>query len=433
MGFDARAAKGLAAGEHIIVDDAPGLRLVATATRKTWTYRYKSPVDARMKQVAIGQWPAVSYAAALGLWDVLRQRRNAGEDVAQEKKRAIAVTRAAAAQKKGGGAYTVRRLISDYLDGPIKRRKLNGQKEARRLMLEGGYTDSLLSMLPQAVKRADAFTVLETLGARAPVLAGTLRTELGAAWDYALDAGRIPEETPNWWRQIMRGKLKSRGKIVHGVHEGKRKYRVLHDDEVKVLLAWLPNFPRLQRDLIEHYLWSGCRGAEIVAMRGDEVTIEPDGWWWTIPREKLKMERLETAHDLRVPLIGRLLSIVKRRMELYGNGFLYQPIRPNAINPHVEQKVLGVALWIVRPTTVTKDLPKDRVKVLHIKSFAPHDLRRTVRTKLSALGCESKVAEAVLGHFGTGEEGVYDRHNYDAERRHWLTQIDAHWEKLARS
>ena len=52
MRFDARRAKLLAPGEAIIVDDAPGLRLVATATRKTWTYRYKSPVDGRMRQVA---------------------------------------------------------------------------------------------------------------------------------------------------------------------------------------------------------------------------------------------------------------------------------------------------------------------------------------------------------------------------------------------
>lgn len=85
MGFDAKKAKALAAGEHIIVDDAPGLRLVATATRKTWTYRYKSPIDGRMRQVAMGQWPAVSYAAALGVWDELRTRRDAGEDLSKEK------------------------------------------------------------------------------------------------------------------------------------------------------------------------------------------------------------------------------------------------------------------------------------------------------------------------------------------------------------
>jgi hypothetical protein len=62
VAFDARSAKLLPAGEHIVVDatEYPGLRLEATATRKTWTYRYKSPVDARMRQVKVGNWPFVS-------------------------------------------------------------------------------------------------------------------------------------------------------------------------------------------------------------------------------------------------------------------------------------------------------------------------------------------------------------------------------------
>lgn len=39
VAFDARRAKALEPGAHMIIEEAPGLRLVATATRKTWTYR----------------------------------------------------------------------------------------------------------------------------------------------------------------------------------------------------------------------------------------------------------------------------------------------------------------------------------------------------------------------------------------------------------
>ena len=59
MFFDARKAKQLKPGEHILVDGCSGLRLVVTTSRKTWTYRYKT-VDGKIKQVAIGQWPAMS-------------------------------------------------------------------------------------------------------------------------------------------------------------------------------------------------------------------------------------------------------------------------------------------------------------------------------------------------------------------------------------
>jgi integrase len=64
-------------------------------------------------------------------------------------------------------------------------------------------------------------------------------------------------------------------------------------------------------------------------------------------------------------------------------------------------------------------------------AWTPHDLRRTVRTTLAALGCPDVVGEAVLGHAPAGIVGVYNRHAYDAERRHWLTRLAQHWETLA--
>ena len=425
MVFDARRAKLLAPGEHIIVDGAPGLRLVASTTRKTWTYRFKSPVDGRMRQVAMGQWPALSYAAALGEWDRLRQQRDDGHDPAMAKKTQTVQVRAAAKQRRAG-VYTVARLVDDYLTGHVDRhRKPKGRAEARRLLTK--YLGELADVPAADVKRAQAFALLEDLAGRAPVLAGTLRTELGAAWDYALDAGRIPEETPNWWRLILRGKLRSKGRIVAGVHVGVA-LRVLDGAEVGQLVRWLPNYSALIADLLTLYLWTGCRGAEIVALEGREVTQEPDGWWWTVPKAKTKTARHAAATDLRVPLVGRALDVVRRRMGLYGAGWLFPVVRGNAA--HVEQQVVGVAVWASRPTTVTAANPADRAKILRMASWGPHDLRRTVRTTLAALGCPDAVAEAVLGHMPTGIAGVYNRHTYDSERRQWLTLLAEHWERL---
>ncbi len=56
--FDARTAKLLPSGEHITFVDYPGLRLVSSGSGKSWIYRYKSPVDGRMRQIKIGGWPA---------------------------------------------------------------------------------------------------------------------------------------------------------------------------------------------------------------------------------------------------------------------------------------------------------------------------------------------------------------------------------------
>lgn len=429
MVFDARRAKALAAGEHIIVDEAPGLRLVATRSTKTWTYRFKSPVDGRMRQVAIGAWPGVSYAAALGAWDELRQQREAGHDPALAKRKQVQERKETAKAAKRG-KYLVGDLITDYVESHVKRhRKEKGYKETKRLT-GPQYTGAIWDMEPSAVRRVHAFELLEGLGGRAPVLANALRTELGAAWDYALDAGRIPEDTPNWWRQLLRGKLRSRGRIVGGEHQG-RELRHLSGDEVATLIRFMPNFTPLIEDLLTLYLWTGARGAEIVKMEAGEVTSEADGWWWTVPREKLKMARNELLPDYRVPLVGRALDIVRRRLDLYPSGYLFRPVNKSSGSDHVEQKVVGVAIWTVRPDTVTDRLPADRAKVLRLRSWAPHDLRRTVKTTLASLGCPEEVSEAVLGHMPPGIVGVYNRHTYDRERREWLTRLSEHWEHLA--
>lgn len=425
MSFSARQAKALQPGEHIIVDDAPGLRLIARESRTTWLYRYKSPVDGRMRQVALGHWPEISYPKALAVWDQLRKRRDAGEDLAKEKKRAVKIVEAQSAALAAEGIYTVGQLIEDYLQGHIARhRKPKGAAETRRLMVD--YTTKIQTLEPGQITRAQAFGLLESIAAHAPVLANSLRTELGAAWEYALDAGRIPESVQNWWRQILRGKLRSRGKIVHGKHQGVQK-RALQPAEVGQLIRYLPNFSPLISDLLTMYLWTGARGSEIVAMVGAEISDEPDGVWWTIPRERLKMSRNESLTDLRVPLVGRALNIVRRRCDTYGASYLF-PARPGAATLHVEQKVVGVATWSARPDSATPYENSLRPR-LQMEPWTPHDLRRTVRTQLAALGCPSDVAESVLGHILP--EATYNRHQYDKERRVWLLKLSQHWEQLA--
>lgn len=67
---------------------------------------------------------------------------------------------------------------------------------------------------------------------------------LGAAWARALDSVRLDQNVPNWWPAVQKGKLKSKGKIVGGEHQGQQR-RVLRDAEVGALLAWLSNMHEL--------------------------------------------------------------------------------------------------------------------------------------------------------------------------------------------
>lgn len=419
--FDARAAKLLQPGQHIILPEHPGLRLTATATRRSWIYRYKSPIDGAMRQVKLGEWPAMSYPAAAVSWEQQRTARQGGKDVAQDKRAARNAARAEKARAEAD-TYTVALLIQDYLSGHIDvHRKPKGRAEVRRLL--EGYTGAIAKRPAAQLLRSEAFDLLKSLQDR-PVLAGQIRQEMGAAYDYGLDAGRIPENTPNWWRQIMRGKLRSKGKKLGGEHVGASK-RVLTEQEVGQIVNWLPNFSKLVQDALTLYLWTGTRGAELMAIEKSEITEEPTGLWWTVPKAKTKNARHATATDLRVPLIGRAKAVVLRRMA-QTERFLFAS---SGRLGYTEQKTISVAVYYHQPYSLTyPDSERPRLPVTH---WAPHDLRRTVRTLLASMGCPGEVGESVLGHMLPGVVGVYNRHRYDAERLEWLTRLAERLEQLA--
>jgi integrase len=59
-----------------------------------------------------------------------------------------------------------------------------------------------------------------------------------------------------------------------------------------------------------------------------------------------------------------------------------------------------------------------------------HDLRRTARSLMSRAGVLPHICERVLGHAIPGVEGVYDRHDYSAEKAMALDQLAAEVERI---
>jgi integrase len=429
MSFDAREAKQLQPGQHFTISDCPGLRLEASASAKSWTYRYKSPVDARMRQVKIGEWPKMSQHAAITEWEKLRDIRVAGRDPAAERRaeRQREKEELAKAREQESRRLTVRSLCTLYLEGHVDRsRKEKSAAEARRTLTRvlDEHPD-FADRDPSTVTRSVAFSLLEHY-LDTPVQAGRIRAELGSTWDYGHDAGKLDEEVPNWWRQIMRGKLRSKGRVREGEAIGTAK-RVLNPEEIGNLIRWLPNFSRLVEDVVTLYMWTCTRGSEILEMEVADVTREGDGLWWTVPKAKTKNAWRDNATDLRVPLVGRAEAIVQRRIELVKSGYLFPS---EGRSGHVEQKTISAMVWMHQPYAKTR--PEYQRARLPVSHWSVHDLRRTGRTQLAALGCPDEVAEAVLGHMPSGIAGVYNRHRYDQERREWLARLSEHYEKLAK-
>lgn len=346
--------------------------------------------------------------------------RDQGADPVLDAKRGKEQERQRLAQEHGEAArkaYTVACVADDYWYGHVRlSRAQKGANEVRRMF------DTMLgrtgNVPAHELTRAQAFDLIRSFAESAPVQAQKLRAELGAAWDYAIDSGRLPESCPNWWRSILRGKIRSKGKRIAGQRIGTAK-RVLSAQEVGQLIRWLPNFTASVEDVLTLYLWTGTRGGEIVAMRGDEVAQEGDILWWTIPKEKTKNARHAKATDHRVPLFGRARNVVLRRKERFGDGFLF-PARTKTVQP-VAQNTILVAVYYHQPySRVRPENDRPRLTVTH---WSPHDLRRTARTLLAQLGCPDEIGEAIIGHMRPGIVGTYNLHRYDAERAEWLASV----------
>jgi hypothetical protein len=59
----------------------------------------------------------------------------------------------------------------------------------------------------------------------------------------------------------------------------------------------------------------------------------------------------------------------------------------------------------------------DNPEQVRLAPWVNHDLRRVVRTSLSALDVPDHIAEMVLGHGRKGLQRVYDQHRYEAQMR----------------
>jgi Arm DNA-binding domain len=160
--FDARTAKALAVGDHLTFEAAPGLRLVARETRRTWIYRYRSPVDGALRQIRMGHWPAMSAAAAVVAWEGLRARRDGGEDPATAK-RGERQARLAEAQRtlEKAEVLTVAGVCTSYVEGYLRTAvQPKGYTEAKRMVAT--MLGEMATVPAAAVSRKQAFALISS-------------------------------------------------------------------------------------------------------------------------------------------------------------------------------------------------------------------------------------------------------------------------------
>jgi integrase len=369
--------------ERFEVSDGKGLSIrVMTTGTKTWVFRYM--IDGKARRMTLGTYPTIPLSEARELHAKAMQEVERGIDPGFKQMEAKATRKA---------APTVADLLEEFWDMELKH-KISG-KERKRLIVKdalpawGGRKASTIT-------RRDAVLLVDKVRERAAVTANRLQSVLVRMFNFAAE----------------------RGILEHSALAGMKKKpeqtrrRVLTNEEIKLLWEALDldnmtmDIYRVSKLALKIMLLTGQRSGEVCGMAWDE--IEDDTW-------NMAAKRMKGKEAQSVPLSGMALDVIEQaRMYSGESRFVFA-------SSHKDNEPMT-------SHALSKAILRHWSEIGFKEKFTPHDLRRTLRTRLAEIGIDDMVAERVLGHKLQGIMAVYNRHSYDTEKRQALDK----WAKKLR-
>jgi integrase len=196
--------------------------------------------------------------------------------------------------------------------------------------------------------------------------------------------------------------------------------RTLTDDEIRALWRVTRRLRYPYGPLYRILLLTGCRLNEVCGAQWDEFDLP--GRQWEIPSERMKKVKGGAKPHI-VPLTDAMLDALrsvpslKKGDHLFSNSFGARPLKPSQFSDPKERLDRRMLSTLRAMSRMRRGKPKNVV----LKDWVNHDIRRTVRTHLSALRIPEEVREAVLAHVRPGIKATYDKYEYLDEKREALT------------
>ncbi len=200
--------------------------------------------------------------------------------------------------------------------------------------------------------------------------------------------------------------------------------RILSDAEVFAFwraASWL-SYP--YGPLYRLLALTGLRLNEVADATWSEFDIENERW--TIPAFRMKGKNTRARPHV-VPLTADILALLASLPRFGQGNYLFSTTfgkTPVWVTNKVKRRLDGRMLRTLRALSRLRGGDAAAVK---LEPWQNHDLRRTLRSGLSALRIHSDVAEALLAHAKPGIRGVYDRYDLYGEKKdaleRWGAQI----------
>ena len=343
----------------------PGLYLRVTA-RGVKTFAVIVRCGA-LKRCTIGRYPLIGLAEA--------------------RRQALAIMREVAEQRANPPAPAVEpvlfsKLVEDYVELYLKRNTRSWKQQEACLTQE--VLDAWRDRPAASIEKREVVAVLDAVVASGkPHSAVNLLKAIKAMYNWAIDrdlaavnpCDRVRKPVPTTERD-----------------------RVLTDDELVRVWRATAELPQPWASMIGVMILTGQRRSEVSNMAWDEI----EGDTWVIPRERVKKDRPHA-----VPLTAGALVLLDPLRADGERGFVFSTDGGEHSSSNfnrIKRKLdaaSGVTGWVL------------------------HDIRRTVRSGLAALGVPQDVARAVVNHADGKIDRVYNRHLYAREKREALEK----WER----
>ncbi|QLC24488.1 integrase family protein [Parasphingopyxis algicola] len=348
--------------------------------RKTFILTARYPGSANPTRRAIAEVGAVDLATAREIARSWLEQIAAGIDPKAEAERRRREARRS--------PQTFERVGRRFLVQHVHRNELRSAGEIERIFERYLFPEWRDHEFVE-IRRGDVARLLDTIEARAPVMADRVLALLSklCAWYQAREESYISP--------IARGMRRTSPK-------DRARRCILDDHEIRLL--WQASKGQgAFGALVKLLLLTAQRRAKVSEMRWGDID---DTGLWTIPaeaREKANAEQLQ--------LPGLALDVIRglpRRddSEFVCAGRFGRPINGFSKAKRVLDERMAEA--------------NDGEPIPH---WTLHDLRRTAKSLMGRAGVRPDISERVLGHAIPGVEGTYDHYDYGPEKADALERL----------
>ncbi|MAD77160.1 MAG: tyrosine-type recombinase/integrase [Pseudoalteromonas sp.] len=192
----------------------------------------------------------------------------------------------------------------------------------------------------------------------------------------------------------------------------KSRTRSLEFEEVIQVFDRLPKLGISQQVIyaLKCITLTGCRPIEVTGAQWQEFDF--DKMIWTIPAERVKQNK-DGERTHKVPITQNMVILLDELRAAFGY------LNSKYVFPSTATNKSGPGEQPIDRHSLSRSISR-KLEQLGVPKFVPHDLRRTVATRLgdTDIGTDPIVIEKILNHQLQGVQGVYNMQEYmDARRK----------------